>query len=102
MAVIHRISHAPEPAFNRRSLLGMPTLIGDEMPPTQNMVDGKYYTSKAAMRATYRPSGNAEGASFAEVGNDPAMYRRQSKPSPDRAAVKASVGRAFSRAGLGA
>lgn len=102
MAVIHRISHAPEPAFNRRSLLGMPALIGDEMPPTQNMVDGKYYTSKAAMRATYRPSGNAEGARFAEVGNDPAIFRRPSKPKPDRTAVKAAVGRAFSRAGLGA
>lgn len=102
MAVIHRISHAPEPAFNRRSLLGMPAIIGDEMPPTQNMVDGKHYTSKAAMRATYRPSGNAEGARFGEVGNDPAMFRRPSKPKPDRAAVKAAVGRAFSRAGLGA
>ena len=102
MAVICRIPHAPVPAFNKRSLLGMPMLIGDEMSPTKNMVDGKYYTSKAAMRATYRPSGNAEGASFAEVGNDPGMFRPPSKPKPDRAAIKATVGRAFSRAGLGA
>lgn len=102
MAVIHRISHAPAPAHHARSSHGLPALIGDEMPPTKNMVDGKMYTSKAAMRATYRPSGNAEGASFAEVGNDPAMFRRPSKPTPDRAAIKATVGRAFSRAGLGA
>lgn len=102
MAVIHRISHAPMPAFHNRSILGAPMLIGDEIPPTKNMVDGKYYTSKAAMRATYKPSGNAEGARFVEVGNDTAMLRRPSRPIPDRTAIKAAVGRAFSRAGLGA
>lgn len=102
MAVIFRISHASEPAISRRSILGAPMLINDEMPATKNMVDGKYYTSKAAMRATYKPSGNAEGQSFAEVGNDPAMLRPPSKPKPDRKAIKAAVGRAFSRAGLGA
>lgn len=102
MAVIFRISHASEPAFHKRSILGAPMVIGDEMAPTKNMVDGKFYTSKSAMRATYRPSGNPEGASFAEIGNDPAMLRRPSKPKADRTAVKAAVGRAFSRAGLGA
>ncbi|MFZ5676319.1 MAG: hypothetical protein ACOZAM_25445 [Pseudomonadota bacterium] len=102
MAVIHRISHAPAPAHHARSGHGCPALIGDEMPATQNMVDGKLYTSKSSMRATYRPSGNAEGVSFTELGNDPAMFVRPSKPKPDRTAIKASVGRAFSRAGLGA
>lgn len=102
MAVIHRISHAPEPAFSKRSILGAPMLRGDEMPATKNMVDGNFYTSKAAMRATYKPSGNAEGQSFIEVGNDPAMFRRSAKPKPDRSVVKAAVGRAFSRAGFGA
>jgi hypothetical protein len=102
MAVIYRISHAPEPAFNKRSSLGAPIFISDEMPPTKNMVDGEMYTSKTALRATYKPSGNAEGASFVEVGNDPAMFRRSPKPKPDRGAIKATVGRAFSRAGFGA
>lgn len=102
MTVIYRIAHAPEPAFNKRSILGTPALIGDEMPPTKNMVDGKFYTSKSAMRATYKPSGNADGTSFVEVGNDPAMFRRPPKPKPDRRAIKAAVGRAFSRAGFGA
>lgn len=102
MTVIYRISHAPEPAFKKRSILGTPALIGDEMPPTKNMVDGKLYTSKSAMRETYKPSGNAEGATFTEVGNDPAMLRRPSRLKPDRAAIKATVGRAFSRAGFGA
>jgi hypothetical protein len=102
MTVIHRISHAAAPAHHARGTYSSPVLIGDEMPPTKNMVDGKLYTSKAAMRATYRPSGNVEGASFAEVGNDPAIFKRSSKPKPDRAAIRATVGRAFSRAGLGA
>lgn len=102
MTVVYRISHAPSPAHHARSGHGLPALIGDEMPPTKNMVDGKFYTSKSAMRATYRPSGNAEGASFAEIGNDPAMLKRPSKPKPDRSAIKAIVGRAFSKAGLGA
>lgn len=102
MTVIFRISHAAAPAHHARAGHGCPALIGDEMLPTKNMVDGEIYTSKAAMRATYKSSGNAEGARFAEVGNDPAMFRRASKPKPDHAAVKAAVGRAFSRAGLGA
>lgn len=102
MTVIFRVAHGSEPAFNKRSILGAPVVIGDEMAPTRNMVDGKIYTSKSAMRATYRPSGNAEGTSFAEVGNDPAMFRRPSKPKPDRGAIKATVDRAFSRAGFGA
>jgi hypothetical protein len=76
MAIIHHISHAPKSAFNKRSSLGAPIFIGDEMPPTKDMVDGEMHTSKAVLRATYKPSGNAEGASFVEVGNDPAMFRR--------------------------
>ena len=102
MAVIMRISHAPEPAFHARSIHGCPMVITDEMPPTQSMADGKVYTSKAAIRATYKPSGNAEGACYTEVGNDPAMLRRQPKPKPNRKTIKAAVGQAFSRAGLGA
>lgn len=102
MTVIFRISHGAAPAHHARGNHSCPALIGDEMPPTKNMVDGKYYTSKTAMRATYKPSGNAEGVRFAEIGDDPAMLRPTAKPKPDRAAIKATVGRAFSRAGLGA
>jgi hypothetical protein len=76
-------------------------VISDEMAPTQSMLDGKYYTSKAALRRTYRPSGNAEGAHFAEVGNDPSLLRPRKKPTPDRRAIQASVGKAFARAGFG-
>lgn len=102
MAVLMRISHAVEPAFHKRSILGAPMIASDEMAPTQSMADGKVYTSKAALRATYLPSGNPEGARYTEVGNDPAMFRPRPKPKPDRKAIKAAVGRAFSKAGLGA
>jgi hypothetical protein len=96
MAVIHRISHVPEPAFDRRSILGAPMVITDEMPATQHMADGNFYTSKRKFRAVTRAHG------CVEVGNDPAMFRKAAKPKPDRQAIKAAVGRAFSRAGLGA
>ena len=102
MTIIHRTPHAAAPASHKRARLGAPMVISDEMPPTQSMLDGKYYTSKAALRATYRPSGNAEGARFVEVGNDPAMLRPRPKPGPDRKAIRDSVGRAFARSGLGA
>ena len=88
MAVIHRISHAPEPAFRARSILGAPMIIADEMPATRHMGDGNYYTSKRKFRAVTKAHG------CVEVGNDPAMFRRQPKPEPDRQAVKAAVGRA--------
>ncbi|MGE3875491.1 MAG: hypothetical protein AB7F74_21265 [Parvibaculaceae bacterium] len=96
MAVIMRISHVSKPAFHARSVLGAPMVITDEMPATQNMADGNFYTSKRKFRAVTKAHG------CVEVGNDPAMFRRKPKPKPDRRAIKAAVARAFSRAGLGA
>ena len=96
MTVIYRISHAVEPAFHKRSILDAPMVIADEMPATQHMADGVIYTSKRRVRAVTRAHG------CVEVGNDPAMFRPKPKPKPDRQAVKAAVGRAFSKAGLGA
>jgi hypothetical protein len=46
-----------------RSRLPMPSVISDIMPPTEQ-VDGKFYTSKAAFRATGRALG------LTEVGNE--------------------------------
>ena len=85
-----------------RSSLPAPMLISDNLEPTQSMVDGQYYTSKAALRSTYLPSGNKEGARFVEIGGDAAITKPSPKPKPDRNAVKAAVGKAFSQAGLGA
>jgi hypothetical protein len=96
MTVIFRISHAPEPALRARSIHGCPMVISDSMAPVQSMLDGKMYDSKAALRSTYRAAG------VTEVGNDPSILRKGPKPKPDRQAVKAAVGRAFSKAGLGA
>jgi hypothetical protein len=96
MTVFHRIPHAPQPARHARSALAAPMLIADEMPATQHMADGKFYTSKRRFRTVTRAHG------CIEVGNDPAMFRRQPKPGPDRKAIKAALARAFSRAGLGA
>lgn len=84
--------------------LPAPRIIGDTIEPTQSMVDGKYYTSKAAIRATYMPSGNAEGKRYVEVGNDSSVMDPKpfKKPAPDRKAIKAAVGKALSQTGFGA
>jgi len=84
--------------------LSAPSVICDTMAPVQSMVDGKMYDSKAALRATYLPSGNKEGKRYTEVGNDSSVLepKMAKKPKPDRKAIKAAVGRAFSRAGMGA
>lgn len=96
MTVIYRISHAPEPALHARSAHGCPMVIGDTMDPVQSMLDGKLYDSKRALRATYRAAG------VTEVGKDPSIYRKKARPKPDRKAIRESIGKAFSRAGLGA
>jgi hypothetical protein len=87
-----------------RSDLPAPRFIADSMPPTQSMVDGKFYTSKAALRATYKPSGNKDGKRYVEVGNDPSILNPKpfQKPRPKREEIKAAIGKAFSRVGLGA
>jgi len=70
-------------------------LISDSMAPVKSMLGGRMYDSKSRLRATYRAAG------VTEVGNDLPVDPRP-KAKPDRKGVKASVARAFSRAGLGA
>ena len=60
-------------------------VIMDTMPAVQSQVDGKMYTSKAALRATYKPSGNAEGKEYVEVGNDPSRLKPFKRKPPDTA-----------------
>lgn len=77
----------------------MPMVQSDTMEPVQSMLDGKYYDSRAKLRATYRPSGNREGKRYIELGNDqsvltPTPYKR---PKPDRKAIKEAVHRAWSQ-----
>lgn len=84
-----------------RSDLSAPMIIHDNIQPIRSMADGKVYTSKAAMRQSYMPSGNPDGKRYIEVG-DEAPTQRAAKPKPDRKAIKETVEKAFSRAGLGA
>ena len=78
-----------------RSLLPMPHVMTDTMPPTMSMLDGRLYDSKSRLRRTYREAG------CVEVGNDVPMTPPAPK-RPRREDIKAAVGRAFSKAGLGA
>lgn len=82
--------YARQPA-PKRSHLAIPFVIGDSV-EVKSMVDGKVYTSKAALRQSYRASG------YVEVGNEP--LKPPPKPKPDRKGISDAVGRAFNRAGI--
>lgn len=82
--------------------LSAPNVISDSQPHIQSMATGQWFDSKSELRKTYKPSGNPQGERYTEVGNDPALLRPRQKPRPDRQGIKASVHRAFSKAGLGA
>jgi hypothetical protein len=81
-----------------QSDLSRPMIIHDGMEPVQSQLDGKMYDSKAALRSTYKQAG------VVEVGNDSSVNnpRRKPTPKPDRQAIKKSVAKAMSQAGLGA
>lgn len=54
----------------------------------QSMIDGKFYTSKAKLRAEYRAHG------VIEVGNDAQRFTKPKKPKSDRKAIRDAVKRA--------
>lgn len=89
----HRLPH---------EVLCAPMIISDNQPYIQSMATGEWFDSKAALRATYKPSGNKQGERYTEVGGDPAILKPFKKPKPDRMKIKAAVHGAFSKAGLGA
>lgn len=74
-----------------RSDLPCPLVISDVMDPVQSMLDGKYYTSKSALRATYQKAG------VVEVGNDPARFKTRTKKKPDPNAIKTTLEKAEAR-----
>lgn len=76
----------PEP---KRSDLPMPMVISDEMPAIQSQATGKFYDSKAALRAEYRATGHIE------IGNDKRPPFK--KPRVTRAEVKKTVQKAAAR-----
>lgn len=54
-----------------RSNLPCPAISIDTIEPTISQADGKEYTSKAALRATYRAENNPQGINYIEIGNEP-------------------------------
>lgn len=53
-----------------RSHLSCPALSLDTIEPTISQADGKEYTSKSALRATYRAENNPQGINYIEIGNE--------------------------------
>lgn len=53
-----------------RSTLPCPMLSGDNLDREAWGPDGKLHSSKASLRASYKPSGNPMGNSYIEVGNE--------------------------------
>lgn len=53
-----------------RSSLPCPMIISDGIDPIESMADGRTYTSKTALRRSYRADGNPQGVDYIEVGND--------------------------------
>lgn len=84
--------------YRAQSGLSCPRIMSDTMDPVKSMLDGKLYDSKSALRSTYKAAG------VVEVGNDSSVTapKLQPKPKPDRQQIKATVAKAFSKAGLGA
>lgn len=75
-------------------VLCVPMVIRDEMEPVQNQHDGKFYTSKRAIRASYMPSGNKEGVRLVEIGD---QKQKRERIKPDRKGIKDAVQRASAR-----
>lgn len=53
---------------------------GDETEPLVSMADGKTYTSKAAMRESYKAANNPRGQDFIEVGDQKEYLDPTSRP----------------------
>jgi hypothetical protein len=84
-----RVFRRPPP--DRRSTLGFPMVISDEMPPTEQ-VDGRFYTSKRKFRAVGRALG------LTEIGTE--KFKPRQRPSSTRenkAARMASLQKAIAQ-----
>ncbi len=78
----HRLDEWPDNHRKPGEVLAAPNVVRADMPAIQGQHDGKMYDSKRAIRASYLPSGNAEGKYYVEVGNDEARLRPHKKPKP--------------------
>lgn len=90
-----------EPSRSRSSL-PCPMLITDSIEPTQSMADGQTYTSKAALRRTYRADGNPQGKEYVEVGNDQTPREQKSGVvKRDQQAIRNTAERAIAAVNRG-
>lgn len=53
-----------------RSAFPCPMLVRDFAEPVQSCADGQWYSSKAALSASHKASGNPHGVDFIELGNE--------------------------------
>lgn len=61
----------PETYPAKSSVFKVPMIRTDTLSePTQSMADGQIYTSKSALRESYKASGNPHGIDYIEVGNE--------------------------------
>lgn len=81
-------------AVGKSSAFPRPYAVTDCMEPVQSQLDGKYYDSKSALRATYKAAG------VVEVGNDPARLRKRPKTLPDKQGIRDSIKTAATKAGI--
>ena len=77
----------------KRSHLPTPMVISDTVDGVQSMLDGKTYTSKAALRQTYKQAG------VVELGND-APLTGMTKQKPDDKAIRDVVEKSFAKVEL--
>lgn len=73
-----------------------PAVVSDDIgQAVYSGADGKQYTSKSALRATYRPEGNPQGYHYEEVGNEPIKPR---EVTTDKAGIRESIRKAMANA----
>lgn len=83
-----RKSYTPPQTNTARADFPCPRVVTDTMPPIEH-VDGKFYDSKSAFRATTKANG------MIEVGNDPARLRPGDKPKRDDRKIDAAIHKAI-------
>ena len=83
---VTRISHETEET-GKRSDLASPIIINDNT-EVKSMVDGKTYTSKRALRRSYRDNG------VIEVGNEKPKPKKRVKPKGVRDSIKKAIAQA--------
>lgn len=68
-----------------RSDFPIPYMKFDRIEPVQSQADGKMYDSLSALRGTYKASGNPQGISYQEVGNEDLTKFSQPARDPKKA-----------------